>query len=135
MAVRITQHRSSSTASSVNTSVISMYRASEKALGRIAVGSDDERTASDFESATASRKPSIPGGWDLDRQASSVVDRPALRGHAITQLAYHTAFDTVLATADRRGRDRLDAMVVGMAADSEFTPVVRLRGCLRGVAR
>lgn len=46
--------------------------------------------------------------------------------------AYDTAFATVLATADRR--DRLDAAIVAMAADSEFTPVVRRLGCLRGVA-
>ena len=31
-------------------------------------------------------------------------------------------------------RDRLDAAIAAMAADSEFTPVVRRLGCLRGVS-
>ncbi len=48
------------------------------------------------------------------------------------QLAYDTAFDTMLATVDRRGR--LDAAITAMAADSSFTPVVRRLGCLRGVS-
>lgn len=47
-------------------------------------------------------------------------------------IAYDTAFDTVLATTDRRGR--LDAAITAMAADSLFTPVVRRLGCLRGVS-
>jgi transposase len=41
------------------------------------------------------------------------------------------AYDTVLATVARR--DRLDAAITAMAADSEFTVVTRL-GCLRGVS-
>jgi transposase len=59
-----------------------------------------------------------------------------LRSHrfevAGLQLAYDTAFDTMLATRDRR--DRLDAAITAMAADSSFTPVVRRLGCLRGVS-
>ena len=47
------------------------------------------------------------------------------------QLAFDTAYETVLATLARR--DRLDAAITAMAADSEFTPVVRRLGCLRGV--
>ena len=31
-------------------------------------------------------------------------------------------------------RDRLDAVIAAMAADSEFTPVVRRLGCLRGIS-
>ena len=31
-------------------------------------------------------------------------------------------------------RDRLDAAIAAMAADSEFTPTVRKLGCLRGVS-
>jgi transposase len=46
-------------------------------------------------------------------------------------LAFDTAYDTVLATVARR--DRLDAAIVAMAADSPFTPVVTRLGCLRGV--
>lgn len=48
------------------------------------------------------------------------------------QLAYDTAFDTMLATVARR--ERLDAAIAEMAADSQFTPVVTRLGCLRGVA-
>jgi transposase len=48
------------------------------------------------------------------------------------QLAFDIAYDTVLATAARR--DRLDAAITAMAADSMFTPVVTRLGCLRGVS-
>lgn len=48
------------------------------------------------------------------------------------QLAYETGYDTVVVTTDRR--DRLGGAVEAMAADSEFTSVVRRLGCLRGVA-
>jgi transposase len=46
--------------------------------------------------------------------------------------AFDIAYDTMLATTARR--DRLDAAITQMAADSEFTPVVTRLGCLRGVA-
>jgi transposase len=52
--------------------------------------------------------------------------------NAALQLAYDTAFDTMLATVDRR--ERLDAAIAEMAADSPFTPVVTRLGCLRGVS-
>lgn len=59
-----------------------------------------------------------------------------LRTHTFTvpglQLAYDTAFDTMLATVDRR--DRLDAAIAEMAADSAYTPVVTRLGCLRGIS-
>ncbi len=48
------------------------------------------------------------------------------------QVAYETAYDTMLATVDRR--DRLDAAIEVMAAEGEFTAVVHRLGCLRGVA-
>jgi transposase len=48
------------------------------------------------------------------------------------QLAYETAYDTMLAALDRR--DRLDAAITRMAADSAYTPVVTRLGCLRGVS-
>ena len=48
------------------------------------------------------------------------------------RLTYDTAFDTVLATTDRR--DRLDSAIAAMAADSPFTAVVTRLGCLRGVS-
>ena len=53
-------------------------------------------------------------------------DAPAL------QLTYETAYDTMLATVDRR--DRLDVAIAAMATDSDYTPVVTRLGCLRGVS-
>jgi transposase len=49
-----------------------------------------------------------------------------------TRLAFDSGYETVLAVGARRGR--LDAVIEEMAADSEFTPVVRRLGCLRGIA-
>jgi transposase len=49
-----------------------------------------------------------------------------------TRLAFDSGYETVLAVNARRGR--LDAVIEAMAADSEFTPVVRRLGCLRGIA-
>jgi hypothetical protein len=48
------------------------------------------------------------------------------------QLAYDSAFDAMLTSLQRR--DRLDDAIAAMAADSEFTPVVRGLGCVRGIA-
>jgi transposase len=48
-----------------------------------------------------------------------------------TRLAFDSDYETVLVTKARR--DRLDAAIEEMAADSEFTPTVRRLGCLRGV--
>lgn len=48
------------------------------------------------------------------------------------QLTYDAAFDAMVACLDRR--QRLEAAIEAMAADSEFTPVVRRLACLRGVA-
>ena len=48
-----------------------------------------------------------------------------------TRLSFDADYETVLATKVRR--DRLDAAIDQMAADSEFTPLVRRLGCLRGV--
>ena len=64
----------------------------------------------------------VHDGW-LRRQR---FDQPGL------QMAFETAYDTMLATVDRR--DRLDVAIAAMAADSEFTPMVHRLGCLRGVA-
>ena len=44
-------------------------------------------------------------------------------------LVFDIAYDTLLAR-----RDRLDAAIIEMAADSEFSPVVTRLGCLRGVS-
>ncbi len=52
--------------------------------------------------------------------------------NAALQLAYDTAFDTMLATVDRR--ERLDTAIAKMAADSQFTAVTTRLGCLRGVS-
>lgn len=48
------------------------------------------------------------------------------------RLTYQEAFDAMLVARDRR--DRLDAAIATMAADSPFTPVVARLGCLRGVS-
>jgi transposase len=48
-----------------------------------------------------------------------------------TRLTFDADYETVLATRARR--DRLDVVIEEMAADSEFTPLVRRLGCLRGV--
>jgi transposase len=49
-----------------------------------------------------------------------------------TRLAYQAGLDAVLETQARR--DRLDEAIEAMAADSEYTALVRRLGCLRGVA-
>jgi transposase len=49
-----------------------------------------------------------------------------------TQLTYESDYETVLNVKARR--DRLDAAITAMAADGEFTPVVRRLGCLRGIS-
>ena len=74
------------------------------------------------------------GGARVDRQARRLA---ASRGAAAaerraTRLAFDSDYDTVLVTKARR--DRLDAAIGEMAADSEFTPLVRRLGCLRGVS-
>jgi transposase len=51
---------------------------------------------------------------------------------AAAQLTLDSDYDTVLSVTARRAR--LDAAIVDLAADSEFTPLVRRLGCLRGVA-
>jgi transposase len=51
---------------------------------------------------------------------------------AATRLAFDSDYDAVLTVAARR--DRLDAAITTMAADSEFTSVVHRLGCLRGVS-
>ena len=48
------------------------------------------------------------------------------------QLAFDADFEAMLLTRARR--DRLDAAITEMAMDSEYTPVVRRLGCLRGVS-
>ncbi len=53
-------------------------------------------------------------------------DAPAL------QMTFESDYDAVLTVKARR--DRLDDAIALMAADSEFTPLVRRLGCLRGVS-
>lgn len=48
------------------------------------------------------------------------------------QLAFEDAVEAVLLTTDRR--DRLDAAIEAMAADSSYTPLVRRLCCLRGIS-
>lgn len=49
-----------------------------------------------------------------------------------TRLTFGSDYETALGTKARR--DRLDVTIEAMAADSEFTPLVRRLGCLRGVS-
>ena len=49
-----------------------------------------------------------------------------------TRLAFEVALDAVLTVKARR--DRLDEAITAMAADSEYTAIVRRLGCLRGVS-
>jgi transposase len=51
---------------------------------------------------------------------------------AALQTTFESDYDAVLTVKARR--DRLDAAIAAMAADSEFTPVVRRLGCLRGIS-
>jgi transposase len=50
---------------------------------------------------------------------------------AATRLAFDADYETTLVVRARR--DRLDAAIEQMAADCEFTPLVRRLGCLRGI--
>jgi transposase len=49
-----------------------------------------------------------------------------------TTMTFESDYDAVLTVSARR--DRLDKAITAMAGDSEFTPVVRRLGCLRGVS-
>jgi transposase len=51
---------------------------------------------------------------------------------AATRTAFESDYDTVLTVTARR--DRLDAAIETMAAESEFTPTVRRLACLRGIS-
>jgi len=52
-------------------------------------------------------------------------------GPRATRMAFDSDYETVLVTKARR--DRLDVAIEEMALDSDFTPLVRRLGCLRGV--
>ena len=49
-----------------------------------------------------------------------------------TASAFEDAYEAVVLAGGRR--DRLDAKITAMAADSEFTPVMRRLACLRGIS-
>ncbi len=49
-----------------------------------------------------------------------------------TQAAFQDAYETVVLAAGRR--ERLDAAILEMAADGQFTAVVRRLSCLRGIS-
>ena len=56
---------------------------------------------------------------------------PQLTSRA-TRLTFDNDYEAVLSVKARR--DRLDAAIEEMAADSEFTPVLHRLGCLRGIS-
>jgi transposase len=62
----------------------------------------------------------------LRRVGRDALDSPAVR------MTFESDYDTVLTVRARR--DRLDAAIATMAAESEFTPLVHRLGCLRGVS-
>jgi transposase len=49
-----------------------------------------------------------------------------------TQAAFEDAYETVVLASGRR--DRLDVKIAEMAAEGQFTPVVRRLSCLRGIS-
>ena len=51
---------------------------------------------------------------------------------AATTMAFESDYEAVLAVTARR--NRLDDAIAELAGDSEFTPIVRRLGCLRGVS-
>jgi transposase len=60
-----------------------------------------------------------------------VITALSLSGGRSIRATFDNDYDALLTTLARR--DRLDALIEQMAADSEFTPVVRKLGCLRGI--
>jgi transposase len=52
--------------------------------------------------------------------------------NSVTAMAFESDYEATVAITGRR--DRLDKAIVELAASSEFTPVVRRLGCLRGIA-
>jgi transposase len=64
----------------------------------------------------------------LRREALTALTATA--GRSI-QITFDNDYDALLTTLARR--DRLDALIAQMAADSEFTPVAQRLGCLRGI--
>ena len=72
------------------------------------------------------------GGQAWTGEHDAWLRRAALRADARRpQLTFESDYEAVLAVKARR--DRLDAAIDEMAADSEFTPLVRRLGCLRGI--
>jgi len=69
-------------------------------------------------------------------QAWTGVHETWLRGQHFAQrgiqLAYDADLEAMLLTRDRR--NRLDAAITEMAADSQYTPLVHRLGCLRGIS-
>jgi len=59
------------------------------------------------------------------------LDRLTAAGGRSIRVTFDNDYDALLTTLARR--DRLDVLIEQMAADSEFTPIVRRLGCLRGI--
>ena len=75
-----------------------------------------------------------PRRQSLDHRPRQLAALDPVRGseRGGTRAAFDADYETVQLTLTRR--DRLDAAIAALAADSEFTPVVRRLGCLRGVS-
>ena len=73
----------------------------------------------------------VVGRDGVDRRAPDWLRRQRFDQPALA-VAYDSALETVLLTADRR--DRLDKTIVELAADPAWAPVVTRLQCLRGVS-
>ena len=70
------------------------------------------------------------GGQSWTGTHDAWLRRQRFEGSAL-QMTFESDYDAVLSVKARR--DRLDAAIAVMAADSEFTPLVARLGCLRGI--
>jgi transposase len=75
-----------------------------------------------------------PGGaaWTGKHDAWLLGEAVSQLNTTATRLAFEAGYETVAVVKARR--DRLDAAIEQMAADSPYTPVVRRRSCLRGIS-
>jgi transposase len=72
------------------------------------------------------------GKHDMWLRREALPQLTSQPGSRATRLSFDSDYDAVLTVQARR--DRLDVAIEEMAAASEFTPVVRRLGCLRGIS-
>ena len=103
-----------------------LVRAREDGRGR-----SDAGPASALEAAAAARDRVLRRAG-VDRGARRLAAAAAFRSWPATRLAFESDYETVLRS--RRAGTGWTRRSLEMAADSEFTPVVRRLGCLRGIS-